>query len=61
MKKLIKHFKRWNVWRKHNLNSPWHHILVLFGIVKSPTFELFILPGEAQSIDDILKKWTDRR
>lgn len=38
MVKLIKHFKRWNKWRKNCLNSRAHKFLVLIGIVKSPTF-----------------------
>lgn len=37
MGKLIKHIKRWNVWRKRNKNGIVHKILVLFGAVKSPT------------------------
>lgn len=37
MKKLIRHFKRWNIWRKHNGNGKLHHFLVLIGLIKSPT------------------------
>lgn len=33
-------FKDWNKWRKDNLNGKLHQLLVLFGIIKSPTFEL---------------------
>lgn len=40
MKKLYDHIWRWNRWRKHNTNGLAHHILVLFGVVHSPTFEL---------------------
>lgn len=37
MKRLIKHFKRWNKWRKRNTNSRFYKLLVLLGICKSPT------------------------
>ena len=40
MKKIITYFQRWNKWRKHNLNSRLHHILVLIGLVDSPTFDM---------------------
>lgn len=33
----IKHIKRWNVWRKYNKNDILYKVLVLFGIIKSPT------------------------
>lgn len=46
MKKLIKHIKIWNIWRKHNANGRIHHILVLLGIIKSPTMLYTFLPGE---------------
>lgn len=42
LKTTIKHFKRWNEWRKHNLNSPIYKLLVLFGICYSPTFDLYL-------------------
>lgn len=37
----IKHIRKWNRWRKMNLNSPLHKFLVLIGFVKSPSFEHF--------------------
>lgn len=39
MKKIIKHCKAWNCWRKQNLNSKFHKIMVLFGLRRSPTLE----------------------
>lgn len=30
-------YKRWKEWRKHNANGKLHHILVLLGIIQSPT------------------------
>lgn len=35
---MIEHIKKWNGWRKNNLNSKFYKILVLFNIVHSPTF-----------------------
>lgn len=46
MKKLIRHIKNWNIWRKHNANGRIHHILVLLGIIKSPTMLHTFLPEE---------------
>lgn len=40
MKKIITYFQRWNKWRKHNLNSHLHHILVLIGLADSSTFDI---------------------
>ena len=49
MKKLINHIRRWNIWRKHCLNSNFHKILVLFGVIKSPTMNSMLLP-EAEAL-----------
>ena len=49
---IIKHIKRWNVWRKHNKNSIAHKILVLFGIIKSPTFYCAWTNEEAKAFYD---------
>lgn len=38
MRMIIKHIKRWTVWRKYNKSDVVHKILVLFGVIKSPTF-----------------------
>lgn len=46
MKKLIRHFKRWNIWRKHNANGPIHHFLVLIGLIESPTMHLVFTQEE---------------
>ena len=35
----MNHIRKWNKWRKHNLNSGFYKLLVLLKIVKSPTFE----------------------
>ena len=48
MKKLIKHIKIWNIWRKRNANGHLHHILVLFNVIKSPTMLHTFLPEEGE-------------
>lgn len=53
MKNLIKHFRRWNIWRKRSLNSALYKILVLFGMTKSPTMATVFLPEE-------IGKWADK-
>lgn len=50
--KLIKHFKRWNKWRKFNGNSKMHKFLVLIGVVISPTFELTWTDEECKAYYD---------
>lgn len=49
---ILKHIKRWNVWRKYNKNGIAHKILVLFGIIKSPTFFYTWTAEEAQAFYD---------
>lgn len=46
MKNLIKHIRRWNLWRKGCMNSKLHKFLVLFGFTKSPTMATVLLPEE---------------
>lgn len=50
MKKLITHIRRWNVWRKRNCNSKFHKLIVLLGIIKSPTMMYTMLPEELEMI-----------
>lgn len=45
---MIKHIRRWNIWRKRSMNSTPYKLFVLFGIIKSPTFSLTMLPEEAE-------------
>jgi hypothetical protein len=40
---MIKRFKKWNQWRKNNLNNKFYQFLVLIGVVYSITFEAFEL------------------
>ena len=54
--KIIKHIRRWNIWRKRNMNGPVYKLLVLFGLVKSSTMARVLLPEE---IDWVLKGFED--
>ena len=54
MNRLIKHIKRWNIWRKHNINSKLHKFFVLIDFIKSPTMMNVLLPEEKEEIDKIL-------
>lgn len=58
MKNLSRHIRRWNRWRKRNANSHLHHILVLLGVVKSPTFAFTLLPEKIYILDEQLAKNT---
>lgn len=40
MKRLKLWFRCWNEWRKGNWGDWFHKLLVLFGVVKSPTLSL---------------------
>ena len=51
MKNLSRHIQRWNYWRKRNVNGTLCHILVLLGVVKSPTFAFTLLPEEIDFFD----------
>ena len=55
MNRLIKHIKRWNIWRKHNINSKLHKFFVLINFIKSPTMMSVLLP-ERVSIPCISKR-----
>lgn len=56
MKKIIKHFRRWNIWRKNNLNSKLHKFLVLIGFIKSPTLGCIITPEEHREILEAIRR-----
>lgn len=48
--KLINHIKRWNAWRKHCLNGKMYKVLVLIGLLKSPTLALTLTEEECQQL-----------
>lgn len=56
---MLDHIRRWNIWRKHCLNGPIHKILVLFGVIKSPTMPFVLLPEEWDRIWDAMKGEND--
>ena len=37
---MIKHIKVWNIWRKKSLNRKGYKLLILLGILRSPTFQV---------------------
>ena len=43
---LIKHIRRWNLWRRYCLNPPTYKLFVLLGLEKSGTLALTLLPEE---------------
>lgn len=43
---IIKHIRRWNMWRKYSLNPPTYKLFVLIGLEKSETLALTLLPEE---------------
>ena len=49
-KRIIRHFRCWNIWRKYNLNSTLYKFLVLIGFTKSPTMIGILLPEEQEEI-----------
>lgn len=56
MNEIIKHIRRWNMWRKGCLNGPIHKFFVLFGIVHSPTLPSVLLPEEWAEIQDAFER-----
>lgn len=44
--RVFKHVRRWNYWRKYNSNGRLHKLLVLLGVIKSPTMVTVLLPEE---------------
>lgn len=47
---MLKHIRRWNIWQKRCLNGPIYKILVLFGVIKSPTMASVWLPEEEEEM-----------
>lgn len=52
---MIKHIRRWNIWRKRCLNGPIYKFLVLIGISKSPTMMFITLPEEWAKVEEVFK------
>ena len=56
-----RHFRKWNEWRKQNLNSKFYQLLVLLKVYKSPTFDLYITKQEMQEALDEMNRIIDNR
>lgn len=56
-KRFIRHIKRWNKWRKRNLNGRLHKFLTLIlGDEYSPTFATTLTDEEENKLHDSLQK-----
>ena len=58
--KPVIHIRRWNVWRKQNRNGKLYHVLVLFGLVKSPTMGYAFLPEEMEELHKAFERGFER-
>ena len=56
-----RHFRKWNEWRKRNLNSKFYQLLILLKVFRSPTFELYITKQEMQEALDEMNRIIDNR
>lgn len=36
---MLKRYKKWKKWQKRNTNGRFYKLLVLFGVVHSPSYE----------------------
>lgn len=57
IRRMIRHIKRWNAWRKYNCNGKIHKILVLVGLSKSPTMATVILAEEYNQMKGKQEQW----
>jgi hypothetical protein len=51
MNKVIRHIRRWNIWRKRSCNGWFYKLLVLLGITRSPTLQTVWLPEDIAAIE----------
>jgi len=60
---MIKHIKKWNEWRKSCISSNWDKLLVLLGVRRSSSVDMFVAGKEVEENPDniILKVVTDFR
>lgn len=58
---MIKHIRRWNMWRKHCVNGRVYKLLVLFNITHSPTMAFTLLAEEADEIKSAFLKQLKER
>lgn len=56
-KRFIRHIKRWNKWRKRNLNGRLHKFMtLLFGSKYSPTFAATLTDEDENELHDSMQK-----
>lgn len=48
--KIVKHIRRWVVWRKYSKDNAVTSILALLGIIKPPSWGSILLPEEVTAI-----------
>lgn len=53
---MINHIRRWNIWRKYSANRSIYKILVLLGLLHSPTLGFTLLPEEENEVIRRLQK-----
>lgn len=53
---MIRHFKRWNKWRKRCANGWTYKFAVLIGFVHSPTFALVLTDEDEQAYWKMMRK-----
>lgn len=61
---MIKHIRRWNLWRKDCLNGKIYIFLVLVGVATSPSLQFILLPEERPAIHRAFMSseyWEDSR
>lgn len=52
---MIKHFRRWNIWRRNCTNNWIYKMFVLLRFVESPTMAFVVLPEEWEEIGERIK------
>lgn len=52
---MLDHLRRWNKWRKRNINGAFYHFLVLIGAVHSPTFSFTLTDQEEKKLHEAWK------
>lgn len=53
---MIKHIRRWNIWRRWTGTGWFYNFLVLIGLVNELTLQFVVLPEEQKGIDGTFKR-----
>jgi len=56
---ISRHIVKWLEWKKGNTNSFRHKLLVLFGTIRSPSFETYLTRAERKEIAKAFEKAAD--